>query len=132
MMVSINLRSVWQNIKDFLARHTLSSIAFLAFFFLVIFLLWPLMALLVKSVVGPEGLTLQYFKEFVTRGYYYGSLYNTLVLGVLTTLVCLSVGFCIAYMTTRGPMYLRRPLRRPCSQDWQETGFLVWIRLEGK
>ena len=111
MMVSIHLRSVWQNIKDFLATHTLSSIAFLAFLFLLIFLLWPMMALLVKSLAGPEGLTLQYFKEFVTRGYYYGSFYNTLLLGILTTSVCLSIGFTIAYLTTRGPRYLRTPLR---------------------
>lgn len=111
MPMSIHSRSVLQNIKGFLSAHTLGSIAGLAFFFLVIFLLWPMMALLVKSVAGPEGLTLQYYKEFVTSGYYSDSLLNTLLLGILTTLVCLSVGFCIAYMTTRGPMYLRRPLR---------------------
>lgn len=111
MPVSIHSRSVLQNIKGFLAEHTLGSIAVLAFLFLAIFLLWPVMALLVKSVAGPEGLTLQYYEEFVTSGYYFDSLLNTLLLGILTTLVCLSVGFCIAYMTTRGPMYLRRPLR---------------------
>jgi len=29
----------------------------------------------------------------------------------MTTSVCIGVGFCIAYMTTRGPVHLRRPLR---------------------
>ena len=104
-------RALWQNIRDFLAAHTISSTAGLLSLLLAIFLLWPISAVLVKSVSGPEGLTLEYYREFLTNRYHYQSLYNTLLLGVLTTSVCLSVGFCIAYMTTRGPVHFRRPLR---------------------
>jgi len=104
-------RALWQNIRDFLAAHTISSTAGLLFLFLAIFLLWPISAVLVKSVSGPEGFTLGYYREFLTNPYYYQSFFNTLLLGVLTTSVCLSVGFCIAYMTTRGPVHLRRPLK---------------------
>jgi len=102
---------VWQNVKDFLAAHTVSSTGGVLFLLLAIFLIWPLAAVLIKSVVGAEGFTLEYYKDFLTHSYYYSSLFNSLLLGALTTSVCLSVGFCIAYMTTRGPMHLRRPLR---------------------
>ena len=104
-------RSVWQNIKVFFAAHTISTTASLLFLFLAVFLLWPVVAVLVKSAFGPEGFTLEYYKNFVTHGYHYRSFLNTLLLGILTTSVCLSVGFCIAYITTRGPVYLRRPLK---------------------
>ena len=38
-------------------------------------------------------------------------MYNTLLLGVINTVVCLVIGFCLAYMTTRGPWILRKPLK---------------------
>lgn len=102
---------VWQNIKGFLAAHTMSSTGALFFLFLAIFLLWPISTVLAQSVIGTEGFTLEYYKEFLTKEWYYQSLVNTLLLGILTTSVCLSVGFCTAYLTTRGPTHLRKPLK---------------------
>ncbi len=107
----IRRKPVWQSAADFLAAHTLSSTGGLLFLLLALFLLYPIIAVLVKSIVGAEGFTLQYYGEFLAHSYYYSSFFNTLKLGMLTTSVCLSVGFCIAYMTTRGPVHLRRPLR---------------------
>jgi len=104
-------RSVWQKTKDFLAAHTISSMGGLLFLFFAIFLLWPSIMVLVKSVYGPEGFTLEYYKAFVDKGYYYQSLYNTLLLGLIVTLLCLGITFCFIYMTTRGPTYLRTPLK---------------------
>jgi len=104
-------RFIWESIRDFLAAHTVSSTGGLLFLLLALFLLYPLIVVLVNSVSGPEGFTLEYYRKFLTNSYYYQSFFNTLLLGVLTTLVCLSVGFSIAYMTTRGPIYLRRPLK---------------------
>lgn len=102
---------VLQNIKDFLVAHTMSSTGAIVFLFLAIFLLWPISTVLVQSVFGAEGFTLEYYKEFLTKEWYYQSLVNTLLLGILTTAVCLSVGFCMAYLTTRGPRHLRKPLK---------------------
>ena len=104
-------RSVGRDIRDFLAAHTVSSAGGLLFLLLAIFLIWPLAAVLVKSVVGPQGFTLQYYREFVIHDYYYHSFFNSLLLGSIVTPLCIGVGFCIAYMTTRGPVYLRRLLR---------------------
>ncbi len=104
-------RAVWQDVKDFLAAHTVTSMGGLLFLLLALFLLYPLTAVLINSISGPEGFTLEYYRKFLTNRYYYQSFFNTMLLGVLTTSVCVSVGFCIAYMTTRGPMRLRTPLK---------------------
>lgn len=104
-------RALWQSIKDFVAAHTISTNGIILFLLLATFLLWPLIAVLIKSIAGPEGFTLQYYKSFLTKPYYYQSLINTLILGVLTTAVCISVGFIISYITTRGPRFLRKPLK---------------------
>ena len=107
----IRPKSVWQNIKDFIGAHTIGGTGFLLFLLLALFLLWPIFSVLLKSVLGPEGFTLHYYKEFLTKKYYYQSLFNTLLLGILTTSVCISAGFIIAYISTRGPRWIRKPLK---------------------
>ena len=104
-------RILLQNLKDFVAARTMSTAGILLFLLLATFLLWPLITVLMKSIFGPEGFTLQYYKKFLTRPYYYESLINTLILGILTTAVCIAVGFIIAYITSRGPRFLRKPLK---------------------
>ena len=104
-------RPVWQNIKNFFAAYIINGTGGLLFLLLAIFVLWPIISLLLKSISDSKGFTLKYYKEFITHHYYYRSFFNTLILGILTTSVCLSVGFCIAYMTTRGPKRLRKPIR---------------------
>ena len=101
---------VRQKVKDFLSAHTVSIAGGLLFLLLAIFIVWPIITVLVKSVFGPEGFTLEFYRKFFTA-YYYQSFLNTLLLGVLTTSVCITAGFCIAYMTTRGPLFLRIPLK---------------------
>jgi len=100
-----------QNIKNFLAANSISIAGGFLFLLLAIFTMWPVIEVLIKSLVGREGLTLGYYKDFVTKSYYYRSFLNTLFLGILTTSVCITIGFCIAYLTTRGPVSLRRPLK---------------------
>jgi len=101
---------LWQNGKDFLSAHTVNIAGGLLFLLLAIFIVWPVITVLIKGVFGPEGFTLEFFREFFTA-YYYESFLNTLLLGVLTTSVSITAGFCIAYMTTRGPRFLRIPLK---------------------
>jgi iron(III) transport system permease protein len=81
------------------------------FLLLGVFLLYPIAAVLLESVRGPDGFTLQHYRTFFGKGYYFQSFYNTLLLGAVNTAVCLGVGFCLAYMTARGPAALRRPLK---------------------
>ncbi|MFB0507600.1 MAG: ABC transporter permease [Thermodesulfobacteriota bacterium] len=104
-------RALWQSIKDFVAARTISTTGIILFLLLATFLLWPLIAVLIKSIAGSEGFTLQHYQNFLTKPYYYQSLINTLILGVLTTSVCIGVGFIISYITIRGPRFLRKPLK---------------------
>jgi len=101
---------VGQKVKNFLSAHTIDITGGLMFLLLAIFLGWPIITVLVKSAFGPEGFTLEFYRKFFTA-YFYRSFLNTLLLGVLTTSVCIIAGFCIAYMTTRGPLFLRTPLK---------------------
>jgi len=104
-------RFVWQKIGGFFAAHMISAMGALLFLLYAIFVLWPIFAMMVRSVTGTEGLTLQYYREFFSHSYYYRALTNSLLLGLVVTPVNITIAFCIAYMTTRGPIYLRKPLR---------------------
>ncbi len=98
-------------IKDFLNANLINILAAVLFLLLAFFLLYPIIAVLIKSVRGPAGFTLEYYRAFFAKSYYYRSLVNTLLLGAINTAVCLVIGFCLAYMTTRGPWLLRKPLK---------------------
>jgi len=98
-------------VKDFLNANLINVLAAFLFLLLAFFLLYPIIAVLLKSLQGPSGFTLEYYRAFFSTDYYFQSLYNTLLLGAINTVVCVVVGFCLAYMTTRGPWLLRKPLK---------------------
>ncbi len=98
-------------VKDFFNKNLVKILAFSLFLLLALFLLYPIIAVLLKSFKGPQGWTLQYYTSFFTKSYYFQSLYNTLILGLVNTAICLVFGFCLAYMATRGPWWLRKPLK---------------------
>jgi len=100
-----------ERIKTFVNANLIHIFAVLLFLLLALFLLYPIFAVLIKSIKGPEGFTLSYYTKFFVKGYYFQSLRNTLWLGFINTVVCLVVGFCLAYLTTRGPWLLRKPLK---------------------
>ena len=103
--------SLQDRIKAFVNAELVNIFAAVLFLLLVIFLLYPIAVVLIKSVKGQQGLTLSYYIKFFAKGYYFRSLTNTLVLGLINTIVCVVIGFCLAYLTTRGPSGLRKPLK---------------------
>lgn len=110
--LSVRLQSSsGSRVKDFFNANLINILAIFLFLLLAFFLLYPIIAVLIKSFRGPAGFTLEYYREFFSKGYYFQSLYNTLLLGTINTVVCLTIGFCLAYMTTRGPLILRKPLK---------------------
>jgi iron(III) transport system permease protein len=110
--LSVKLQSSsGSRVKDFLNANLIHILAAFLFLLLAFFLLYPILAVFIKSIRGPEGFTLKYYAEFFGKNYYYQSLFNTLLLGAINTAVCLVIGFCLAYMTTRGPWFLRKPLK---------------------
>ena len=110
-ILSIPQRNLWEKIKTFINAELIHILAAILFLLLAIFLLYPILAVLIKSIKSPDGLTLSYYAKFFVKGYYFQSLLNTLMLGFINTVVCLTVGFCMAYLTTRGPLSLRKPLK---------------------
>ncbi|MBM4340453.1 MAG: iron ABC transporter permease [Deltaproteobacteria bacterium] len=110
-ILNLPQRNLLGRVKTFINAELVHILAAILFLLLAIFLLYPIVAVLIKSIKGPEGWTLAYYLKFFVKGYYFRSLINTLLLGVINTVVCLIVGFCMAYLSTRGPMALRKPLK---------------------
>jgi len=110
-IASVQSRSLFYRIRTFLSARLVNIFAGGLFALLAIFLLYPIGAVLVKSFWGDEGFTLEFYQEFFTYKIYYKSLFNTLTLGTTTMIILLIVGFCFAYLTTRGPLWLRKPLK---------------------
>jgi iron(III) transport system permease protein len=104
-------RSLWYKIRAFFNAHLVRIFAGGLFALLAIFLLLPIGFVLVKSLWGDEGFTFDFYVEFFSYNFYYWSLFNTLILGLTVMIILLIVGFCFAYLTTRGPLWLRKPLK---------------------
>jgi len=98
-------------IRSFINKNLVNLFAGALFALLAIFLVYPICAVLVNSFWGEDGFTLSFYKEFFEYNFYYWSLFNTLILGFSTMIILVVVGFCFAYLTTRGPLSLRKPLK---------------------
>src|SRR5690606_3324525 len=77
--------------------------ALLALLVLVALVLWPLAALFYQSAVDPKTgqLSLQGFQTFFDSPRYVGALFNTIILGAVSTLGCLMLGAPLAYIVAR-------------------------------
>lgn len=82
----------------------------LAFF--LIFVIYPLILILYKSVLDPAtgSLSFAYFSKFFARKYYWSTLINSFKVTICSTLVAASIGLLMAYMLNsikiRGSQYL--------------------------
>lgn len=61
----------------------------------------PLVWLLARSIIGPEGLTFQPYIDFFSETYNWSVIGNTLRVAGLTTLVCLLIGYPTAIALSR-------------------------------
>jgi iron(III) transport system permease protein len=78
---------------------------------LAVFIVWPVGRVLATSLEGDAGLTLANYAAFLRTRYFLLSLRNSLILATTVTAVTLVVGFAIAMAATRGPSWLRGPVR---------------------
>jgi len=104
-------RSLGYKIRIFVNTHLVNMFAGGLFALLAIFLAFPLVMVFIKSLWGDDGFTFSYYVEFFSYNFYYWSFLNTMILGLSTMFILVVVGFCFAYMTTRGPQWLRKPLK---------------------
>ncbi|MDJ1466144.1 ABC transporter permease [Nitratireductor sp. GZWM139] len=69
--------------------------------YLLVFYIYPVAAMLADSVIGPQGLTLQYFARMAETPIYWRVFSGTVWLAVITTLVCLVLAYPLAYAMSR-------------------------------
>jgi putative spermidine/putrescine transport system permease protein len=67
----------------------------------------PLVFLLARSVTGPDGFTLTLFVQFFSDPYSWRVISNTLRIGVLTTIVCLLIGYPVAIAMARATGFMQ-------------------------
>ena len=73
------------------------GILILAFF--IMFVLYPLILVLYKSVLSSNGtLTLEYFSKFFSKKYYWFTLWNSIKVTVVSTFISVLIGLPIAYI----------------------------------
>lgn len=70
------------------------------FLFVLIFLIYPLCEVLIKAFVNGNGFTLEYFEHFFFTPLYMQVLKNTFTLSLIVSIVCLLIGYPIAYSMT--------------------------------
>ena len=123
MVKASNKKDVW----------LLVSWSVIALYF--IFLLYPLFTLLKQSVIADNHFTLSAFKEFFSKTYYVETIFNSLKVSLLTTLVTLIIGVPLAYFyqmyEIKGKSLLQ-VLIILCSMSAPFIGAYSWIVLLGR
>jgi len=88
-------------------RLTAYGFALPSFLILVGIFALPLALLLGVSVIGPEGLTLANYRRLLGTPYYLGVIWNSLRLGLLTTLITLAISYPASFALARARGALR-------------------------
>lgn len=84
------------------ASREWQAITWIAIAFLALFLVWPLAGVFGRSFLAPDrGLTLEGYRLFFGDRDYYGSLVNTLLLGVSVTIASTLAGAGLAFLVCR-------------------------------
>ncbi|GHV90194.1 iron ABC transporter permease [Spirochaetia bacterium] len=68
------------------------------FLIYIVFLLYPLITLFAKSLIGPEGFSLGSFQKFFSSKYYYGTIVNSLRVTFSVTLLTVVLAVPLAYV----------------------------------
>jgi len=91
----------YKKIKRSIAWLALPGVGFLSLVFVV-----PLLALLATSLIGPDNhFTLSGYVSFFSDKFNFGVLSNTLKIATWVTLICLLIGYCVAFaMASASPL----------------------------
>ena len=82
-------------------RDPVALLALPAVAYLLLLYALPLTWLLMKSVIGPGGLTLRPYLDFFADPFNWRVVWNTLAIALWVTLVCLAVGYPAAFALAR-------------------------------
>lgn len=111
-------------------------IKYLSLLLLLLFLVYPLFSIISRSFSNNQGgLTLQYYKTFFTKAYYFRTLKNSLVTSALTTVCAVLIGVPLAYITTRFHIYGKKVINMMIIMSLMSPPFIgaySWIMLLGR
>src|SRR6202163_458930 len=94
---------------------------------LVVLVVLPLLSLLLGSVRGDEGLSLDHFAEVLTGRLYVTALKNSLTLGAWTSLFSTIIGLTLAWAVSRTDVPGKPLLRLPATLSYLSPPFLTAI-----
>jgi iron(III) transport system permease protein len=112
-------------------------LAFLILALFVIFVVYPLILILYKSVINPSdnSLTFENFTHFFTRKYYTNTLKNSFAVTVVSTLISATLGLLIAYITRQYKIAGSKWLNICIVVSYLSPPFIgayAWIQLLGR
>lgn len=111
-------------------------VKYLSLLLLLLFLVYPLFTIITRSFSNNQGgLTLQYYKTFFTKAYYFRTLKNSLVTSALTTVCAVLIGVPLAYITTRFHIYGKKVINMMIIMSLMSPPFIgaySWIMLLGR
>jgi len=105
------LSVVIKTVRAYLKDPTTTGLYLILFLFMLVFFLWPLLAMVLASAEGPSGPSLSYYTDFLARKLLVNSFWNSLMMATISTASATAVGFLFAYATTRVDMPGKRFFR---------------------
>lgn len=106
------------------------------FVVLGIFILYPFLALVVRSFQGEAGtLSLENYKMFFSKAYYYKTLFNGLKIAVVCTILSVMIGLPLAYISSRFNIWGKKILEIMIVMSLLSPPFIgaySWILLLGR
>ncbi len=78
---------------------------------LMLFIVYPVFSVLIKSFTSDGGFSVSNYGDFFRFSYYYKSIINSLLLGVITTSIILIIAFALSYTVSKTNMPLKGFLR---------------------
>lgn len=90
-----------KRVINFINNNILKIFLIIPTLFILFFLVYPLLSLLVQSFYSEEGLTLEYFQKYFSTSLYITVLKNTFTLSLIVAVVCILLGYPIAYAMTK-------------------------------
>lgn len=101
-----------------------------------LFLIYPFLSLFLRSFFDVNGnITLENFKTFFTYKYYYQTLFRSLLVAVVTTVMAVIIGVPFAYLTTRYNVWGKRIINVMIIMSLMSPPFIgaySWIMLLGR
>ena len=111
-------------------------IKWLSLILLVLFLVYPFFSILYRSFLTKTGgLTIENYRTFFTKAYYFRTLKNSLYVSLSATIFSIFLGVPLAYITTRYNIYGKKLINMMIIMSLMSPPFIgaySWIMLLGR